>query len=178
MGKSGSADLEAARERFERVWPELLPRLLGAFSRHGLGEQAQDFAQQVALRLLMRSDQIWNDEQMRAYAFTAARWIMADYWRSFRSIDVSTEDGMPEVASQAATPSEAFEARRTALETIAQLTPREREVVDHVAQGDSVPEIARAMGVAAPTVRSLLRHARHRILGVLADFDDGEKDTK
>jgi hypothetical protein len=46
------------RARFERIWPDLLPMLLGLFRQHGLGHQAQDLAQQVALRLLVRAEAI------------------------------------------------------------------------------------------------------------------------
>jgi len=52
------ADLQDARARFERIWPDLLPMLLGLFRQHGLGHQAQDLAQQVALRLLVRAEAI------------------------------------------------------------------------------------------------------------------------
>jgi RNA polymerase sigma factor (sigma-70 family) len=173
-----SANFQAARARFERVWPELLPALLGTFRRHGLGEQAQDLAQQVALRLFMRSERISSDEQMRAYALTTAKWIMMDYWRALPPVELVDDSAAAEAVSHFEAPSDALEARQTAREILARLTPRENDVVARVAAGQSIAEIARAMGIAAPTVRSLLRHARHRILTVLVGVDESGTNTK
>jgi RNA polymerase sigma factor (sigma-70 family) len=172
------ADLQDARARFERVWPDLLPVLLGLFRHHGLGHQAQDLAQQVALRLLVRFEAIATDEQMKAYALTAARWIMADHWRSLRGAETVPLDVLQDVTAEAATPSEAMEARQAALAVLAQLTPRESEIVVRVMRGESVDEIGRSMRVAPATVRSLLRHARRRIVSALIDYDDRERTSK
>ncbi len=119
---SESADFQAARARFERLWPNVLPMLLGIFRRKGLAEHAQDLAQQVALRLMMRLDKISSDEQMKAYALTAARWIMADYWRTLPPVEAAI-DNAPEEASHFDAPADALEARQTARAVLEGLTP-------------------------------------------------------
>ncbi|MBA3495395.1 MAG: sigma-70 family RNA polymerase sigma factor [Gammaproteobacteria bacterium] len=174
---SESADFQAARARFERLWPNVLPMLLGIFRRKGLAEHAQDLAQQVALRLMMRLDKISSDEQMKAYALTAARWIMADYWRTLPPVEAAIENA-PEEASHFDAPADALEARQTARAVLEGLTPRENEVVTRLTDGQSIAEIARAMGITVATVRSLLRFARHRILTLLANGEGPEEEPK
>jgi len=63
---------------------------------------------------------------------------MADHWRSLRGVETVPVDVLQDVTAEAATPSEAMEARQTALAVMAQLTPREGEIVVHVMRGESV----------------------------------------
>lgn len=163
--------------RFERVWPKLLPILLSAFRRRGLGDQAQDLAQQVALRLILNLERIESDEQLKAYALTAARWVMADHWRAFVPAEGDVA-ALADLESDAPTPSDAVEARESAFHALTRLTPREAEVVERVLQGQTIGDIARAMGITAATVRSLLRFARHRIVSVFMNIDDPGKDSQ
>lgn len=43
------------------------------------------------------------------------------------------------------------------------LTPRERQILDLVADGLTTPEIARHLGISGPTVRTHVEHAREKL---------------
>lgn len=157
---------DVSGDRLERVWPLLASRMRALFRHHGVYEDDQDLAQQVAIRLITAEEKIESDEQLLAYGLRAARWVLADHWRaSVRRSFLPLDEDFEEVASEEPTQERRLESRQLLQQAMEAMSPRELEAFTAVVMdGLSEEEAAARMAISTSSVRSLLRYARKRAI--------------
>lgn len=162
-------------ERFIEWWTLVEPKVLSLGRRILLSnDAAQDLAQDVAMNALLRFEAFQSQEHLAGWAVTRARWLAIDRLRLQRRLWPSSGD--EGVASQAAidrtSPSaaegyESLESLEDIFLAIKRLPERQRIAILRKIEGYDTGDIANELGVTEATVRSLLRHARIRLSGIL-----------
>lgn len=151
--------------QFVEQWRSVAPRLRAHIARLGFKrEEIEDILQDVALKLLRTGTQNVDGEHFTALAMTAARWASIDRWRSLSFREEPTD---PEVISQhlsSHSHDETAEKSFAMKQALESLSPREQDVLRMIAAGKTYDETAEALQIAPATVRSLVRHARLRIV--------------
>lgn len=161
-------DPDAVSTLYRAEHPQVFRLCLGFLAD---ATEAEDAAQDAMLKLLDRLDAYDRARSWRAWRNTVVLNLCRDRLRRSsarrRAEDVAGEwphrplPSPEELARRA-------EVNELVTRALAVLTPREREVfVLRDLQGESSADAAEALGVAVPTVRSMLTLARRRLRSVL-----------
>jgi RNA polymerase sigma factor (sigma-70 family) len=85
-------------ENFAIVLEKLRPRLVYLFQRRGLGDQAEDFAQETIIRVLLKHEEIQEGHVFQEpYVFAVATNVLHEWWRHRRRT-VQIDPDLPEPA--------------------------------------------------------------------------------
>lgn len=156
---------ELDKALFEHRWRLAVPQLRRATGRLGIhGDEAADVMQDVAIKLLRAGQVGESDAHFQALALNALKWACVDRWRyGNRSVAIDDQADYDSAAARGSAADEAERglALRRALE---RLPARQRQALELTAGGHDPSEVAAQMRVTAATARSLLRHAKLRLL--------------
>lgn len=158
----------ADREKVAEWVRKARPLLLGSIRRFGASPaDAEDILQDTLIGALPYLPEIETFEAFVSFVKVRARWRSFDAWRSRRFGGTPRTESLdlhPEAADRPAGGDPEFSLRQRQLwEAVQKLPPRSRQVMERAVQGMSSIEIAREMNITPASVRSLLRHARHRL---------------
>lgn len=149
----------------ESLLDELRPRLVRILRRYRIPpEDAEDLLQETLLLLVRRRAQIRHPEHW--LPATLANVCIAHHRRRRRTAavldlvdpDVLAHHGPADPPAQAAVP-----ARLSIARLLSDLTPTHRRLLRLAAQGLDTPELARRLGYAPSSVRTLLSRLRRRL---------------
>jgi RNA polymerase sigma factor (sigma-70 family) len=155
------------RSEFAKWWAEAEPDLLRMALGFGLGDNARDIVQDVAVLALMQSERFSEFEEFKKWARARIHWLSLDELTRRRRLGTDLDDV---IATVRVGPTQ--EQMTTAAELrkcVQKLPNRQREAMKRCLQGKSVTEIARELGIVAATVRSLLRFARRALFRQLSE---------
>jgi RNA polymerase sigma factor (sigma-70 family) len=158
----------ADQERFAEWVRKATPLVLSSIRRFGgSAADAEDILQDTLIGVLPHLPKIESFEAFVSFVRMRSRWRSFDVWRSRRLGGVSRTESLalhPEAMERVDVGDPESNLRQKQLwEAVQKLPLRSRQVVERAAQGMSSMEIAREMNIAPASVRSLLRHARHRL---------------
>lgn len=162
----GALDTE---EQFVKWWTSAEPEIL-AIGGSYLGSRiaAEDIAQDVAYAAFSRFSLFDDFHAFRKWTKTRTMWLALDTLR-IRKREIPASDLAIDLRQIAHTwhtadsPGFTGDERRFLFESIAKLAPKQQEVVLRKLQGHSTKDIAKKLGIERSTVRSLFRHAKHKL---------------
>ncbi len=154
---------------FSQWWTKIQKRVLSIAQQYMELGEVEDLAQDVAIAAYQQIDSFNDENHFNAWVTNCARWFSIDRFRSRnqRATDsLDSDDSLDSVVSTRATQdiSTWLSEVKEAFET---LPHSQREALRLWAEGYSSKEIAVQLGVKEATVRSLRRHARIKLLGIL-----------
>ncbi len=148
-------------DNFNEWWARISPLLLrSATSRlHRQGE-AEDLVQEVVLVAWRRRETFATEEDLLRWSFTVLHARIVDFFRAEkRNSTKRTLLGRFLPGAYRPDYERAIDQARVH-DLVAQLPPRQRDVLSRWLVGDSTSEIARTLGIAETTVRSVRRFAQ------------------
>jgi RNA polymerase sigma-70 factor (ECF subfamily) len=161
--------IEGDDRAFAAIYDRYAPRLLAyAVRRTRSRARAEDAVSLVMLETWRRRYDIRfsEDDSLAGWLFRTARYVLANEARAARH----HRDALARIASRATQSSEYIashlvddERLRLAVDGLAQLSDRDREVIELAAVGLTESEMAAALGVAVGTIKSRLSRARRRL---------------
>ncbi len=163
---------DAFRAFYERTAPGVWAYLVRTTGDH---VQADDLLQEACYRMLRAGRDYADDDHRRHALYAIATNLVRDTWRR-RSNGPGTTTALPDdIADGSVDVAGRAIARADLHRAMARLSVRDRQLLLLAyAQGWSHKEIARAMDLAAPSVKLLLWRARRRILSHLEPADAPE----
>lgn len=166
MAKGDQAAFEAFVHRYHGPLLGYLERMLQD------SEKAEDFVQEIFLRLIRQLQQKKIPDQIRPWLYRVASNLCKDYWRSssFRS-EYHCGDEVPDQKDTSPTIIEIYErqeTRKEVLQSLHQLSELERQIVLlRFYQDLKLQEIAEVMEMPLGTVKSKLFHALKKLKSYL-----------
>jgi RNA polymerase sigma-70 factor (ECF subfamily) len=159
----------------ERWWLEIEAKLLNrARMLTHSAEDAKDLVQDVALLTLTTKHRFATREDFTAWAFTRLHWRALDHLRS-ASMRQRRLQFFWRSQPQAQEPHYERELdSQRALAALADLPPRQQDILRSSLEGRPTEEIALRLGITEATVRSLRRFARLRLAKALSKKTDTE----
>lgn len=159
-----------------RSWLEkAYPRLTLAVHRLvGKVELEEDILHDVIVHLIAKEREITSPEMLVAYGIRLARWRALDAYRKHAREDAVAARGDLEslLYGRSDASSEAtLLARDELLHQLERLSPRVRKIIILSLAGQESDQIAKTLGIAPATVRSLLRHARYQLAAADTDHE-------
>lgn len=168
MARGDQASFEAFIYRYHGPLLRYLERMLQD------EEKAEDFVQEVFLRLIRQIQAKKIPERIRPWLYRVASNLCKDYWRSGRyHLESLAHHEMPERDDHCPSVVEIYERqeeRLKVLEALNALSERERDlVILRFYQELKIKEIAQVMEMPLGTVKSALHHALIKLKGLLID---------
>lgn len=147
-----------------RWWRAAEPGLLRLASRYtGSIDSARDLVQDVAVLAIQREGRFGSEEDFQRWARARIRWFALDYLRLQRRYS----SGVPDTATPANVDDRL--AAEEILIAVNALPNRQRDVVRRMIAGEEIRAIAKALGIAEATVRSVQRFARQSLRRILEE---------
>ena len=159
-----------ARELFERYYRSLF-RFFRAKVDHGV----EDLVQDTLLGCVQGRDRIRSDSKFRGYLFGVAHNVLRQYFRKRRVRDARIDFGTQSAVDLGAGASSVLAKKaehRLLLEALRRI-PMEAQIVIELYEWEGLtgPELAEALDITEPAVRSRIHRARSRLKEQLEKLD-------
>jgi RNA polymerase sigma-70 factor (ECF subfamily) len=155
-------------DEFAHWWVATEPGLLRAARKYNLSpEGAKDIVQDVAVLAIRNCDRFTSMYDFQHWAFARLHWLLLDEFRSLRRrprelIAATAERSVPPAQEQDLLILDIWR-------LIEQLPERQQAALIGMIEGRSPAYIARELNVKEATIRSLQRHARKKLVSLLAE---------